>query len=151
MRPGEVHGREYYFITPEEFDQKVAAGDFLEWAHYGLQRYGTLKSEILPHLSAGEVVLLEIEVQGVEALHALLPKSKMTVIYIEAGGWEVVKARALARSPIDEAELAKRYERYLAEVEFKQHADIIIDNSSDDSSVAKDQIVKLIAEIKNNL
>ncbi len=150
MRPGEVNGKDYYFISREEFDAKIAAGEFLEWATYGLNRYGTLRSEILPHLYSGEIVLLEIEVQGVESLHAILPKSHMTVIYIEAGGWEVVKARALARAPIAQEELEKRYERYLAEVEFKQHADIVIDNSSNDSSIAKKQIVKLISEIKNN-
>lgn len=151
MRPGEVDGKDYYFISPEEFDKKIEAGEFLEWATYGLNRYGTLKSEIIPYLHAGEVVLLEIEVQGVETLHTILPRSNMTVIYIEAGGWEVVKSRALARAPIDAEELEKRYERYLAEVEFKQHADIVIDNSSNDISSAKSQIVKLISEIKNNL
>jgi len=151
MRPGEVDGKDYYFISPEEFDQKIEAGEFLEWAKYGLNRYGTLKNEIIPHLNAGEVVLLEIEVQGVETLHTILPKSNMTVIYIEAGGWDVVKARALARAPIEADELEKRYERYLAEVEFKQHADIVIDNSSDDINLAKTQIVKLISDIKTNL
>ncbi len=151
MRPGEVNGREYYFISPEEFDEKIQAGEFLEWAEYGLNRYGTLKNEILPHLVAGEIVILEIEVQGVEILHTLLPKAKMTVIYIEAGGWEVVMARALARDHIDEAELAKRYERYLAEVEFKNHADIVIDNSSADINKAKQDFVALIADIKQNL
>jgi guanylate kinase len=151
MRPGEIDGKDYYFITPEEFENKVKTGEFLEWATYGLQRYGTLKSEIIPHLSAGEIVLLEIEVQGVQTLHTILPKSKMTVIYIDAGSWEVVKARALARAPIAEDEIEKRHERYLAEVEFKQHADIVIDNSSTDINLAKTQIVKLISDIKNNL
>ena len=151
MRPGEIDGREYHFISSEEFDEKIRTGEFLEWAQYGLQRYGTLKSEILPHLDAGEMVILEIEVQGVEILHTLLPKSKMTVIYIEAGGWEVVKARALSRGHIEADELAKRYERYLAEVEFKQHADIVIDNSSEDINIAKEQFTALISEIKNKL
>ncbi len=50
MRPGEVDGREYHFISSAEFDEKVARDEFLEWAHFGLNRYGTLKSEILPFL-----------------------------------------------------------------------------------------------------
>lgn len=151
MRPGEVNGREYHFISATEFDQKITEGEFIEWATYGLNRYGTLKSEIMPPLQAGKMVLLEIEVQGVEQLHTLLPKSRMTVMYIEAGGWEVIKARVLARAPIDALELEKRHERYLKEVEFKAHADIVIDNSGSDIETAKEQFITIIRNIKEHL
>jgi len=150
-RPGEVDGREYHFLSPLEFENKVARGEFLEWAQYGLHLYGTLKDELLPPLLAGEVVILEIEVQGVEQLHTLLPKSQMTVIYIDAGSWEVVKGRVLARAPIAPAELEKRYERYLKEVEFKQYADIVVDNSTAEIEKAKNEFSALIESIKQNL
>lgn len=151
MRPKEVDGKDYYFITKEEFDEKIHNGEFLEWAEYGLNRYGTLKTEILPALESGEVVLVEMEIQGVEQLHKILPKENMTVVYIEAGGWEVLKARALARAPIDEAELQKRYERYLAEIDFKQFADVVIDNSGDDFTPAKENFVSLINDIYSKI
>lgn len=151
VRPGEVDGREYHFISPEEFDRKVEAGEFLEWAHFGLNRYGTLKSEIMPALESGQIVVVEMEVQGVEQLHKILPKENMTAVYIEAGGWDVLKARALARAPIDEVELEKRHERYLAEIEFKQHADVIIDNSSNDFTSAKEDFIALINEVHNKI
>lgn len=147
MRPGEIDGREYHFISRPEFEEKIEAGEFVEWATYGLNLYGTLKSEIIPSLEEGQVIIVEMEIQGVEQLHNLLPKENMTTVYIEAGGWEVLKARALDRSPIEPDELAKRYERYLAEIEFKQYADIIIDNSSDDFTKAKDSFITLINEI----
>ena len=146
-RAGEVNGREYHFISAAEFSEKVAAGDFLEWATFGLNRYGTLKSEIIPKLEAGMVVIAEIEVQGVEQLHALIPSDHMTTVYIEAGGWEVLRARALARAPMSDAELAKRYERFLVERESKNIADVIIDNSTNDSSIAERQFINLITTI----
>jgi guanylate kinase len=143
-RPGEVDGREYHFITSADFDQKIAAGEFLEWAHFGLNRYGTLKSEIVPYLESGRVVIAEIELQGVEQLHKLLPKENITTVYIDAGGWEMLRARALARAPISDAELSKRYERYLIEIESKPMADIIIDNSTTDSSKAEADFVEVL-------
>jgi guanylate kinase len=122
-RPGEVDGREYHFITSDVFDAKVAASDFLEWAHFGLNRYGTLKSEIVPFLEAGRIVMAEIELQGVEQLHA----------------------------PISEAELSKRYERYLVEVESKSIADYVIDNSTSDSSLATEEFMTMINTIHNTI
>ncbi len=151
MRPGEVDGKDYYFITQTEFDKKIQEGSFLEWATYGLNRYGTVKSEIMPYLESGETVVVEMEIQGVEQLHKILPKENMTTVYIESGGWEVLRARAMARSPIDEAELEKRHERYLAEVEFKKYADVIIDNSSNDFTQAKEDFLSLIREIRNKI
>lgn len=143
MRPGEVNGREYHFVTPEEFDAKIEAGDFIEWATFAGNKYGTLKSEILPPLSECSVVLLEIELQGVEQLLELLPRDHMTIVYIEAGGWEVLKARAEARAPISEAELAARYERFLIEQEAKPLADVII-NNSDDINIAHAEFEQVI-------
>ena len=150
-RPGEADGREYHFITSDVFDAKVAAGDFLEWAHFGLNRYGTLKSEIVPFLESGRIVIAEIELQGVEQLHALLPAKNITTVYVEAGGWEVLRARALARAPISEEELSKRYERYLIEIESKSIADHIIDNSSSDSTLAIDEFMTMIKTIHNKI
>ena len=151
MRPGETNGREYHFISSAEFDAKIARDEFLEWAHFGLNRYGTLKAEILPYLERGEVVLAEIELQGVEQLHKLLPKENMTTVFIEAGGWEKLRARAVARAEISEEELAKRYERYLIEVESKDKADIIIDNSAEGSDAAEKQFIEVLQNIFNNI
>ena len=146
-RPGEVDGQDYHFLTPDQFTAKIAAGEFLEWATFGLHRYGTLKSEIIPRLQTGKIVIAEIEVQGVEQLHQLIPAEFITTAYIEAGGWEVLKARALARAPMDEVELAQRHERYLVEREMKQIADVIIDNSNDDIDRADAQFQALIQSL----
>ena len=147
-RPNEVDGVDYHFISHADFQKKIDAGEFLEWAVFSGNRYGTLRSEILPRLEAGQLVLTEIEIQGVEQLKSILPASAMTVVYIEAGDWSVLRSRALARSPISEAELAKRKERYDIETQAKQIADVIIDNTADDFTPACEEFTYLIKNVQ---
>src|SRR6478752_5364784 len=63
-RQGEEDGRDYHFLPPPEFDRRVDAKDFLEFATYSGNRYGTLRSEVQRRLEQGRSVVLEIEVQG---------------------------------------------------------------------------------------
>ena len=65
-RPGEVDGKAYHFVPRPEFDRMIAAGEFLEWAEYAGNRYGTLKREVEAILKSGKHVLLDIEVQGAD-------------------------------------------------------------------------------------
>lgn len=79
-RPGETDGRDYHFLTRDEFERRVAAGEFLEHAEVHGNRYGTLKSEVLDHLAAGTDIVMDIDVQGAaqvracddESIHAAL-------------------------------------------------------------------------------
>jgi guanylate kinase len=71
-RPGEVDGRDYHFLSPEEFDRRARAGQFLEHATYSGNRYGTLRSEVEDRLAADRSVLLEIEVQGARQVRAAM-------------------------------------------------------------------------------
>lgn len=147
MRPGEVEGREYHFITKEQFQAKIEAGDFLEWAEFGGNLYGTLKSELLTPMETGRLIFNEIELQGIEQIIELIPEANRTIIYIEAGDWEVLKARALTRAPMDEAELQKRYDRYLHEIAAKPLADIVIDNTDGNLDTAKQAFERVVADI----
>ena len=74
-RQGEVDGRDYHFLDPEEFERRVAAKDFLEFASYSANHYGTLRSEVERCLSDGKSVVLEIEVQGAQQVRAAKPDS----------------------------------------------------------------------------
>jgi guanylate kinase len=74
-RDGEQDGRDYHFLSAEEFDRRADAGDFLEFATYSGNRYGTLRSEIERRLAAGHSVVLEIEVQGARQVRAAMPES----------------------------------------------------------------------------
>lgn len=74
-RQGEINGRDYHFLTPEEFEQRVEEKDFLEFATYSGNRYGTLRSEVERRLQEGHSVVLEIEVQGAQQVRAAKPDS----------------------------------------------------------------------------
>lgn len=147
IRPGEVDGRDYHFLSQTEFEARKEKNDFLEWAKFGNNQYGTLKEEIIPRLQAGEVVITEIEIQGVDQLKTIIPKEHMTTVFIDAGGWETLRQRVLARAPISEEELSHRYERYLLEIGTKDTADVIIDNTGSDFTAAKDDFCRLIEDI----
>jgi guanylate kinase len=74
-REGEVDGREYHFLSPAEFERRMDADDFLEFATYSGNRYGTLRSEVERCVAAGHSVVLEIEVQGAQQVRAAMPES----------------------------------------------------------------------------
>jgi guanylate kinase len=74
-REGEINGRDYHFLTPEEFERRTDENDFLEWATYSGNRYGTLRSEVERRVEAGHSVVLEIEVQGAQQVRAAKPDS----------------------------------------------------------------------------
>lgn len=150
MRDGEIDGVNYYFLTREEFQSKIERGDFLEWAEFGGNLYGTLKSEIVDRLQNGQVVLDEIELQGVEHLKPLIPEDHRTIVYIDAGGWEVSKRRVLRRGSMSEEELELRHARYLEEEKAKPEADVIIANPDGKLDEAKATFGAVITDIITN-
>jgi guanylate kinase len=79
-RQGEVNDRDYHFLTREEFDRRVEAEDFLEFATYSGNRYGTLRTEVERRLAAGRSVVLEIEVQGARQVRAAMRESVQVFI-----------------------------------------------------------------------
>ena len=79
-REGEVDGRDYHFLSAEEFDRRIEAEDFLEFATYSGNRYGTLRSEVRKRLDRGRSVVLEIEVQGARQVRAAMRESVQVFI-----------------------------------------------------------------------
>ena len=73
MRPGEVEGAVYHFISDEEFQRRAANDEFLEWVYTDGKRYGTLKSEIVPAVEAGKTVVREIDINGSYKIQGILP------------------------------------------------------------------------------
>lgn len=69
-RQGEIDGRDYYFLTPDEFERRIAGGGFLEHAEVHANRYGTLRSEVLDRLAGGRDVVMDIDVQGAAQVRA---------------------------------------------------------------------------------
>lgn len=151
MRPGEKNGREYYFISREQFAAKIEAGEFLEWAEFGGNLYGTLKAELLHPLQSGQLIINEIELQGIEQIKEIIPAADRTIVYIEAGAWEVLAKRVVERAPISPEELEKRYLRYEHEVASKPHADIVIDNTDGNLENAKRAFAEVVQNILKTL
>jgi guanylate kinase len=79
-REGERQGADYHFLSEEEFDQRLAEGDFMEHAAYSGHRYGTLASEVEPRLEQGVGVVLEIEVQGARQVRARMPEAVLVFV-----------------------------------------------------------------------
>jgi guanylate kinase len=150
MRPNDVEGVTYYFITPEAFKEKIEGGEFLEWAKFGKNYYGTLKSEVLPRLEKGEVLILEIEIQGAWQVAASTPKEHLLFIYIDAGSWEHLEKRIVGRAPITSEELEDRKKRYGEEVSFKNEADVVIPNLDGGLESAKARMKEAIAPLFSN-
>lgn len=112
-RPGETDGVHYHFLTPEQFDQKVAAGQFLEWAWvHQRNRYGTLASSVLEPLADGRSLVINIDVQGVENFRRAAQQNPLiarhlATVFISVPVAEL-KARMELRGQDSEAEIAHR-------------------------------------------
>jgi guanylate kinase len=146
-RPGEKDGDHYHFLSREEFEKHIAEDYFLEYASYGGNYYGTPKNEVLPRLANGEIMLLEIEVQGVRQVRDLISKEDRIIVYVDAGSWEHMEKRVRARAPITEEELAKRKVRFEDEETFKPEADVIIQNQDGRLPEAKQAFADLIESV----
>ena len=94
-RRGEEDGVDYHFLPREEFDRRVERGDFLEWATYSGNRYGTLRSEVERRTDRGAPVVLEIEVQGARQVRETMPEAVR--IFIEPPSPEVLRERLEGR------------------------------------------------------
>jgi guanylate kinase len=149
-RPG-YESSSYRFLSVEEFQEKAASGDFIEWAQYGGNVYGTSKEEITTGLSEGKVMLKEMEVQGVRQIQSLLPKDELALVYIDAGSWDELEKRIRARAPISDEEVALRKKRFEDEVPFKDNADFVIPNPPGELDTAKEKLVVAISAVKASI
>ena len=107
-RAGERDGVDYHFLSREQFDRLLAAGEFLEHADYAGNRYGTLRSELEDRLGAGHPVVLEIEVQGARQLREAMPEALQ--VFIAPPSLEALRARLRGRGTDDVEEVERRLE-----------------------------------------
>jgi guanylate kinase len=105
-RPGEEDGVDYHFLTPQEFERRVAAGDFVEHADYAGRSYGTLRSELERRVRAGVPVVLEIEVHGARQVRAAMPEAVQ--VFIAPPSLEELRTRLVGRGTDDAEEVERR-------------------------------------------
>jgi len=152
-RPGEVDGRDYYFITREKFDALVAENAFAEHAEVHGNCYGTLKSELLDRVRHGIDVLLDIDVQGAAQLRALCSDSSefcdaCEFIFIMPPSFEELERRLRARGTETEESILRRLANAKGEMEHAHEYDHIIVN--DDLARAVKEFTELILGLRNH-
>jgi guanylate kinase len=105
-RPGERDGVDYHFMTRQEFDEHVAAGDFVEHAAYSGNRYGTLRSELARRLDRGVPVVLEIEVQGARQIRQAMPEA--IAVFIAPPSLDALRTRLVGRGTDSSEQVGER-------------------------------------------
>jgi guanylate kinase len=140
-RPGEIDGVDYHFLSREEFDRRVARGDFVEHADYAGRSYGTLRTELEERVAAGVPVVLEIEVQGARQVRATMPEAVQ--VFIAPPSPEALRTRLIGRGTDDAEEVERRLK--VAEQELAAQPEfghVVVNDRLDD---ALNQLTAIVA------
>ena len=152
-RGQELHGREYWFVSAETFQEMVAHGDFFEWAEVHGNLYGTSRSAIEARMAHGEDVVLEIDFQGALQIKQLFPYA--VLIFILPPSWEELEQRLKRRGDTEPAVIATRMANARLEVAQAQSFDFVVVNAAFDTavfdlkSIVHAQRLKYLAQRRN--
>jgi len=147
-RENEVHGKDYYFISAEEFRTKITNDEFLEWEEvYEDHYYGTLKSEVLRIWKEGKHVIFDVDVVGGMNIKKYYTE-KALAVFVQPPTPEDLEIRLRGRSTESEEDLQKRLDKALQELSFADKFDVVLVN--DNLEEAKTEAVKLVAEFINS-
>jgi guanylate kinase len=139
-RPGETQGVDYHFLSPEEFEQRVADGEFVEHATYSGRRYGTLRSELEGRLRRGEPVVLEIEVQGARQVRDSMPEALQ--VFIAPPSREALRARLVGRGTDTSDQVDARLQTAEGELEAQsEFSHVVVNDRLED---ALDELVDIV-------
>ncbi len=141
MRQGEVHGKDYFFVSPEEFKGKVKADEFLEFATVHGNFYGTSVKQVENELENGRDIILEIDVQGAEIV--MKKVTEAVSIFILPPSYKVLRERLTARQTESDEDLALRLRNAKIEVENFNEFDYAVIN--DEIAKATNNLQSIIA------
>ena len=151
-RPGEVNGVDYHFLSKAEFEKSIQQDKFLEWAEYGDNLYGTLKSEIADAREAGKDSVLEIEVKGsLEIRDQNLAPARNILIFIIPPSFATLEKRLRRRNTESETELKQRLDIAKSEVREIQHYDYWVSNPQGRIQQAVQQIQTIITAERSRI
>jgi guanylate kinase len=142
-RPGEMDGRDYHFLSPEEFRRRLEAGDFLEHASYSGNYYGTLRSEVGQRIEQGHSVVLEIEVQGARQVRDALGDDAV-LIFIAPRDEAVLRERLESRGTDSQEAIEQRLRT--AEVELAARSEFPLEVVNDDLQKAASELEGLVRD-----
>jgi guanylate kinase len=141
MRPGEVDGVDYHFMSEAAFANAVVDGAFLEHVRYAGNRYGTLRREVDSHLAAGRSVVVEIELEGARAIRTLVPDA--VTVFIAPPSMAELERRLADRNTDSAGEIATRLEVSRHELAAMDEFDHCVVN--DDLETAADALAAIVA------
>lgn len=127
-RPGEVNGQHYFFLDRADFDHKVAAGEFLEWAEFAGNCYGTPRQPVEAQIAAGKTVILEIELEGARQVRESFPAAYR--IFIMPPSFETLEQRLRDRGTESDDVVARRMRRAKDEIAAASEFDVQIVNDN---------------------
>lgn len=140
-RPGEVHGRHYWFVTDDEFDRMVGQGDLLEWATvHRAARYGTPRRPVVETLAEGRPALLEIDLQGARQVRSSMPGALF--VFLKPPSWEELVRRLVGRGTETADERERRLETARAELAAEEEFDVTVVNT--EVGLAAEELVALM-------
>ena len=127
-RPGEVDGREYYFVSDAVFDRMVEDGELLEWAAFAGHRYGTPREPVARCVAAGVPALLEIDIEGARQVRKAVPDALL--VFLAPPTWDELVRRLSGRGTEPPEVIARRLEVAASEIEAGKEFDITLVNTS---------------------
>jgi len=135
MRPGDKEGKSYYFLSREKFEEKISNGDFLEYALYNDNYYGTPKEHIEEHLKNGEDVFLVIEVQGALKVKELVPEA--ICIFIMPPSMKELRKRLVGRKTESKEKVLNRFKTAYQEINEVANYNYVVTNDEISNAVEK--------------
>lgn len=142
-RAGETDGKDYFFLSEEEFKRRINAGEFVEWEEvYPGKLYGTLKSEVERLLAAGQDLLFDVDVKGGLSIHKQYPEA--CLIFIRPPSFEKLEERLAGRKTESDETISRRLERAPLELELGKQYEYQVVN--DVLQTAIDDVQKIVTE-----
>src|SRR6185369_2166523 len=126
IRDYEADGVHYHFVDRPEFQQLIDVGEFLEWAEFAGNLYGTPREPVRRRLDAGQAALLKIDLQGARQVRSAMPEARL--VFLAPPSWEELKRRLVGRGTDDAATIRTRLEHAQEELAAEPEFDVTIDN-----------------------
>ena len=147
-RPGEVDGKDYFFVTPEAFQGRIDRGEMLEWAdiHGGLQRSGTPAGPVQEAMGVGRPVLVEVDLVGARNIKRLMPEAR--TVFLAPPSWDVLVQRLTGRGTETPEVIARRLTTAREELDAQGEFDVVVVN--DDVDVAVRSIADILQGTSSN-
>jgi len=143
QREGEVDGKDYFFLSKAEFEERKKNDAFVEWAEVHGNYYGTIKATLEEWLDAGKIVFLDLDVKGGLAVKTYYGDAAL-LIFIKPPSFDSLRKRLTGRNTETPAQIEKRLQRYPFEMELAERYDVILTNVEINETV--DEILEVVEQ-----